>query len=207
MPALDSLHQRFVLDRRVRVIAGHLADAIPGDCRVLDVGAGDGKMAAELQRLRPDLQIRGVDVLVRPGTAVPVEYFDGAQIPVADRGVDVVMLVDVLHHTDDPLALLREAVRAAAVAVVVKDHDASGVLARRTLRFMDDVGNRRHGVRLPYNYWTRAEWRAAFAKLGLRPALWRDRLGLYPRPASWLFDRRLHFVARLERADQLSLDA
>lgn len=204
---LGRLHQDFVLDHRVRVLARHLADAIPKHATVLDVGAGDGKLAAALQGVRPDLTLRGVDILVRPSTAIPVEPFDGARLPVADGGVDVVMLVDVLHHTDEPLALLREATRAAAKAVVIKDHDAGGFLARETLRLMDDVGNRRHGVRLPYNYWTGAQWRDAFDALRLRTAFRRERLGLYPWPASLLFDRRLHFVARLERADEQSFRA
>lgn len=198
MNLTDRLHHHLVLDRRVRVLAKHLAEAIPPNASLLDVGAGDGRLAEALQLLRPDLRLRGVDVLVRPATAIPVDYFDGKRIPFANGELDVVMLVDVLHHTDDPLGLLREARRVARVAVVIKDHDADGLLARPTLRFMDDVGNRRHGVRLPYNYWTRAQWDRAFADLALRRAHFRDRLGLYPWPASALFDRRLHFVARLE---------
>jgi SAM-dependent methyltransferase len=196
---LDTLHQRLVLGRRVEVLSRHLAEAIPANCSVLDVGSGDGRIAAAVAGLRRDLSVRGVDVLVRPDTAIPVEKFDGVRLPIADGGVDVVMLVDVLHHTDDPFALLAEAARAARTALVIKDHDSSGLFAHATLRFMDEVGNRRHGVRLPYNYWTVARWRAAFLSLGLRPATWRDRLGLYPFPASVLFDRRLHFVTRLER--------
>lgn len=169
---------------------------------MLDVGAGDGKLAEALLLLRPDLRIRGVDVLVRPTTAIPVEPFDGKRIPLTNGEVDVVMMVDVLHHTDDPLSLIREAARVARQAVVIKDHDSAGFLATRTLRFMDEVGNRRHGVRLPFNYWTRQQWQRAFDELRLRPAFLRERLGLYPFPANIFFDRRLHFVARLERADQ-----
>ena len=77
------------------------------------------------------------------------------------------MLVDVLHQTDDPMNLLREAVRVARQAIVIKDHLLQGAFAYPTLRFMDWVGNARHGVALPYNYWTPAEWHGAFDKLGL----------------------------------------
>lgn len=189
------------------MLARHLADAIPRNASVLDVGAGDGKLAEALLLLRPDLSIRGVDVLIRPGTAIPVEPFDGAHLPLGSGEVDVVMMIDVLHHTDDPMVLLREGARVARRALVVKDHDSSGTLAVPTLRFMDDVGNRRHGVRLPYNYWTAGQWQRATAQLQLRTAFLRERLGLYPAPASWLFDRRLHFVARWERANEQPLDA
>jgi len=34
--------------------------------------------------------------------------------------------------------------------------------------------------------------------VGLSPVIWKNSLHLYPWPASWLFDRSLHFVSRLE---------
>ncbi len=43
----------------------------------------------------------------------PAVEFDGLTLPLADHSVDVVLFVDVLHHTADPLILLREAARVA----------------------------------------------------------------------------------------------
>lgn len=195
--ALDRVHDGYVLERRMRVIAGHLAVLVPPHGRVLDVGSGDGAIAHELMRQRPDVHAEGIDVLIRGATRIPVRHFDGRRIPAGDRSVDTVMLVDVLHHTDDPIALLVEAARVARGSVVIKDHLADAPLARPTLAFMDRVGNLRHGVRLPHRYLRRAEWDEAFERAGLRIDAWLSRLGLYPAPASWLFDRSLHFAARL----------
>lgn len=192
-----AVHARAILGRRVRVLAEHVAALLPGDARVLDVGCGDGQVASAIMRLRPDVAVRGIDVLVRPTAAIPVEAFDGARIPLPDAAVDAVTLVDVLHHTDDPAALLRECARVARRAVVVKDHLRDGVGAAAVLRAMDWVGNAPHGVRLPYNYLSRREWDAAFARAGLRVDTWVPRLGLYVPPVSWVCDRDLHFVARL----------
>ncbi len=36
-------------------------------------------------------------------------------------------------------------------------------------------------------------------RLGLTPAIWLNKLGLYPTPATWFFDRSLHFIARLDK--------
>jgi hypothetical protein len=72
-----------------------------------------------------------------------------------------------------------------------------GLLAYARLRFMDWVGNARHGVVLPYNYWPERRWRDAFADLRLTTQDWRSELGLYPPPASIVFGHGLHFIATL----------
>jgi glycosyltransferase involved in cell wall biosynthesis/SAM-dependent methyltransferase len=199
MSLIERVHEEYVVDRRVRKLADHLTDLLPYKARVLDVGCGDGKLARLIADRRDDIEIQGIDVLVRSATAISVAPFDGARIPYPDASFDVVMFVDVLHHTSDPLVLLREAARVAKKAIVLKDHTANGVLARPTLRFMDRVGNARHGVALPHNYWSRRKWLLAFATIGFAIREWRSSLGLYPWPANWVFGRRLHFVARLER--------
>jgi SAM-dependent methyltransferase len=197
MNRLGRLHGRFVFGRRVATLARQLAGILPANVTVLDVGCGDGELAHALMTMRPDISVRGVDVLVRDTTRIPVERFDGRQLPAADHSVDVVMMIDVLHHTDDPTELLRESARVARQAVVIKDHLSDPWLAGATLRFMDWVGNSPHGVRLPYNYWTRAQWLKGFEQVGLTVEEWRGHLGLYPWPASMMFERELHFLARL----------
>ncbi len=136
-------------------------------------------------------------MLVRPTTHIDVRPFDGYGLPAKTGEVDVVMFVDVLHHAEDARGLLQEASRVASDAVVIKDHLRKGMLAVPTLRFMDWIGNARFGVRLPYNYFARAEWDAMWQEAGLRVDAMVGSLGLYPRPASWIFERSLHFVARL----------
>ena len=201
MSLLDRLHGGYVHKRRIAVLSTELAPLFPRDARVLDVGCGDGELAAELCARRPDVEVEGIDVLARQGCAIPVREFDGAHIPYGDACIDVVLLVDVLHHTDDPTALLRESARVSRSLIVIKDHLREGVAAGLTLRVMDWVGNARHGVRLPYNYWTRAQWDRGFHDLGLEVRLWRSSLRLYPKPATWLFDRTLHFIAAMAVAE------
>jgi hypothetical protein len=106
--------------------------------------------------------------------------------------------VDVLHHTDDPETLVTEAARVAKDCVIIKDHTRNGMLAGPTLRIMDWVGNAKHGVRLPYNYWPRQRWHDMLARRGLRIESWVQKIGLYPWWASWVFERELHFIAKLK---------
>ncbi len=200
MGLLAGLHEALVFDRRTRVLSERLAALLPENARVLDVGCGDGSIDRLIAEHRPDVTLTGVDLILRPETHIPVTQFDGQRIPFDDGAFDVVMFVDVLHHTEDPEILLAEARRVAKRAVVLKDHTRDGLLAGPTLRFMDWVGNAPHGIPLPYNYWPERRWRQAFAGLGLTPEVWLNKLDLYAAPANWLFDRSLHFIARLNPA-------
>jgi SAM-dependent methyltransferase len=190
-------HDKAVFGRRIKVLARTLADFIPENARVLDIGCGSGTLARAIMALRPDVTIEGIDVLVRPGTDIPVTEFDGENIPWPDNHFDVALFVDVLHHTNGPARLLAEAKRVSKAGIVIKDHLREGPFAEVTLRFMDWVGNAQHGVALPYNYLSDPEWRGIWSDLGLKVQRIDEKIGLYPAPFSWLFDRRLHFVARV----------
>jgi SAM-dependent methyltransferase len=194
----EVIHGRYVHDRRSRVLSHHLSQIIPKNSHVLDVGCGDGLLARRISNNRPDVTLTGIDTLVRERNHIPIDVFDGQVIPYGDASFDGVMFVDVLHHTTDPMILLREAARIARDAVVIKDHTLDGLLAGPTLRFMDRVGNGRYDVPLPYNYWPKRRWLEAFDALGLHVGVWTSYLGIYPWPANWAFDRSLHFIARLE---------
>ena len=201
---LDVVHGALIHTRRVRVLGETIAALVPAGSSVLDVGCGDGRLARVMLDRAPSLEIRGLDPLVRPDALIPVEAFDGVRIPRSDRSVDFVMFVDVLHHTEDPAVLLREAARVARRGVLLKDHLRDGLLAGPTLRLMDWIGNARHGVVLPYNYWRHAQWHDAFRDCGLTVTFWKRQLNLYPRVLNAFFGRSLHFVARLEHSSPRS---
>ena len=189
-------HKSLVFDRRTRVLASQLAKMLPSG-RVLDVGCGDGTIDVLIREARPDVEINGVDVLVRASTAINVQIFDGMQLPFSDRSFDAVMFIDVLHHTNDAKVLLNEARRVTRNMVILKDHTMEGLLAYEVLRLMDWVGNANQGVALPYNYWSEQQWHQAFAAVGLKLISWEARIPLYPFPASLIFGRSLHFLAAL----------
>jgi len=191
---IGGMHDRYVMTRRVRILSDYLRSRIPQGSSVLDVGSGDGTIARTIADARPDLSVEGVDVLVRPVTAIPTRQYDGLHLPFDDDSVDVVMLVDVLHHTPDPGAVLREAARVTRDRVVIKDHLTDRWGSGPILRFMDWVGNAPHGVALPYNYQSHAQWLELLAQAGLRVEEWCDHLNLYPPPASWIFGGSLHVL-------------
>jgi len=197
-------HRALVFGRRARVLANALAPLIPTEARnVLDIGCGDGTIASLIAERRPELAVEGVEVIPRPTCRVPCRAFNGAKLPFPDESFDVCLFVDVLHHTTDVTQLLREAARVSRSCVVLKDHLSESAFDHATLRAMDWVGNRPHGVTLTYNYQSRSQWQEHFAACGLQSAELSTALPLYPFPFSLLFGRRLHFVAQLTKRESL----
>lgn len=191
------LHRNLIFNRRVDVLAKRIGALMPERARVIDVGTGDGQIAARVQQQCPASTVTGIDVFLRPDTHIPVGLFDGRVLPFEDKSADVVMFVDVLHHTDDPSILIAEAARVARQAVIIKDHLSETAFDHATLRLMDWVGNAPHGVVLPYNYAAKSQWLEWFDAAGLEVDVFDTAVPLYAFPLNILFTRNLHFVARL----------
>jgi SAM-dependent methyltransferase len=197
---LGGFHDKAVHERRVSALCDHLAPLLENANSVVDLGCGDGRITLALSERLPAVRFRAFDLPpLRPNLLFPVAEFDGKRIPLADDSVDAVILVDVLHHAEDAFALLTEARRVAKSALIIKDHRLSKPGAAYLLRFMDWAGNWTHDVHCPHHYWSEAQWKSAWDRLGLKVAAYRTDLGLYPKPFRPLFDDGLHFIARLEK--------
>ena len=199
LSALKQAHGSVVFARRVRVLADSLAATIPAGSSVLDIGCGDGTIASLIQERNPTVQIQGIEFAPRPACKIPCKPFDGVNIPHEPGSFDVCMFVDVLHHTHGIEPLLAEACRVSRRYVLIKDHLADSTLDFKTLQFMDWVGNRPHGVVLPYNYQNTTEWLRHFSNTGLKVIERQDKIAIYPFPFSLAFGRKLHFIALLEK--------
>jgi SAM-dependent methyltransferase len=196
---IGKLHGRLVSPRRIAVLAEKLGAMLAPECHLLDVGCGDGALGALLQRTVPGLSVTGVEVLPRAGCAIECHAFDGRHLPFAEGSFDGCLFVDVLHHTNDPFGILEDACRVSRKFVLIKDHLAETRWDHWRLRFMDWVGNRPHGVVLPYAYLSRKNWRELFVRLELEEARTDRDLPLYPPPASLVFGKGLHFATLLQK--------
>jgi ubiquinone/menaquinone biosynthesis C-methylase UbiE len=149
--AVAKAHGKFIFRRRILRLARAISSLIPtGATTVLDVGSGSGEVALALQQLKPSLSLTGMDVLVRDQTAIPTQAFDGVTLPCANKSFDIVILVDVLHHSHEPIPLLAECARVAKQFVIIKDHYSENWFDHVVLRVMDWIGNASHKVRLEY---------------------------------------------------------
>ncbi len=195
---LDFIHENLTYNRRINTLATQIAEHIMADSEVLDIGCGDGQISELIVEKVEGASIAGIDVMSRSVANINVTQYDGLTIPLEDNSVDTCVFVDVLHHAEEPFRVMQEAGRVARKSIIIKDHLADGFLSWQVLRFMDWVGNERHGVSLPYNYFKKHEWLGYFTQLGWEVGSWKTDLKIYDIWCSWAFDRKLHFIAKLE---------
>src|SRR5438876_1100077 len=134
---LGFAHEKAVFNRRADTLARLLSEASHDGDSILDVGCGNGKIASLMRSRNGSLTFKGIDVVPRPSCAIPCELYDGHKIPFPDDSFDAVMLIDVLHHTNDPAVVLRECRRVVRNYILIKDHYSKSKMDRWKLTFMD----------------------------------------------------------------------
>lgn len=159
---LKSLNEKILFPIRRWHLTRILTPYLKNSKSVLDLGSSDGRLAAQIQRKlaaqRKCIQFMGCDVHVQPKTYIPIFQYSGHRLPFADNTFDCVLIVDVLHHTDNPLQVLKEAKRVSRRYVLIKDHYWNNSKDFSRLKFADYIGNKPYGIRLPYGFLTRNDW-------------------------------------------------
>ncbi|MDI1435339.1 MULTISPECIES: methyltransferase domain-containing protein [Polyangium] len=196
--ALFALHRRAVTLPRAERITDALA-ALAGPAQsLLDVGAGDGAIAAAIGERVGANRVAGVDVLVRPRTVIEVVPYDGRRLPFPDGAFEIVTISDVLHHCEAPAEVLAECLRVAARAVIVKDHFRFGPVSQALLLAMDVVGNAEAGVLVRGTYFSPAAWIDMVQAARGRITELRWPLRIHDAPMRFVTRDELQFAARIE---------
>lgn len=145
--------------------------------RVLDIGAGFGWIAKELQK-KKGADITILDVVNLNQTDLPHFLYNGEEMPFLENNFNTALLVDVLHHCSDPLQVLREAKRVAKEKIIILEEDLPTFwLSRLSLYFVDFISNLAFCfltnrltkmVNLPFHFKKISEWEQILGDLNLQ---------------------------------------
>ena len=156
------------LRNRSNRIFGYIAPFIGTGDSVLDLGCGDGKVG-ELVAVNRKSDVVLMDVVDYNKTSLPLVLYGGTRIDCPDRSFDHVLLLTVLHHSDDPVAVMEEALRVAGKSVIIIESVYFNGPHKQLNKFFDWFYNRvlnNPEINVPFNFLTPTAWIKLFERMG-----------------------------------------
>lgn len=173
------------LVERAKIIYDEIKEFLIGDS-LLDIGCGNGFISNLAKPHFKQIQLLDVVEYVQEALNLPFKrYAEGQPLPV-DRLFDTVLLLTVLHHSSDPVELLKQAWRSTNKRLIIIESvvgirqicpparyelvDSSDEAQIAYAAFVDWFYNRvlHDDVPVPYNFTTPEKWQATFLENGMR---------------------------------------
>jgi len=147
---------------RAATLLASFAAEIPPRARILDIGAGKGLLAEAMVR-QCNAHVTLVDIATYNQSRLPLTVCDSRALAFANRSFDYALLSFVLHHSQNPDTILREALRVAHQVIVI-ENDVPGLVRQWLTRIIDSYPALRFGTPPCYITQSRDEWIKLFAQ-------------------------------------------
>ncbi len=173
------------LTHRANIICSQITTFLDGDS-LLDIGCGNGLIANLLRDRFKTIQLLDVVEYVPKALNLPFKlYEEGQRLPITNS-FDTVLLLTVLHHSNDPVELLKLAWgatkrRLIIIESVVGVHKEESAAKYELVNlpdsdqvayaaFVDWFYNRvlHDNVPVPYNFTTPEKWQSIFLQYNMR---------------------------------------
>jgi len=162
-----------IIRKRTNWIVNNLIGFLKEGERIIDIGAGGGWVAKEIQRKRK-VQILLLDVIDFNQTDLEIVLYDGKKMPFSDETFDTALLIFVLHHCKNPLEVLKEAKRVTKDKIIIMEDIYSNIFEKfliyvsEILGFLGSFFIRPPGESLPFSFKSFSEWERIIKNLGLK---------------------------------------
>ena len=153
----------FIYKKRADFYANRVLPFIKENEKVLDIGAGNGVIAKVINK-KADVTL--VDVIDYNQTDLTLIIYNGKTLPFPDNHFDTSLLVAVLHHTEYPEELLKEAKRVSKRLIIVEEVYTTR-FGKLFLSLWDWFFNIATKAPLYFNFHSKKEWNQIFNRLGL----------------------------------------
>ena len=165
---LGLIHSKLLIRYRNKKLLKLIYNDLIDSSSILSVGCGTGFIENYVASRNKKIKIKGVDVIVPKKTYIKVKKYNGKKIPFKSNSFDVVMFLDVLHHTNNIKDLMCEAKRVTKKVILIKDHYYNTKFDNFLLKVADYIGNKGFGINLNYNYLKEGEWLSLIKQLKLK---------------------------------------
>lgn len=135
------------------------------DEKIVDIGSGNGLVCFYLRE--QGLNVTPLDVVNMPfdESVAPVVY-DGEKMPFQENEFDTALILTVLHHTDEPEAIIEETRRVARRIIIIEDIYRNPIQKYATFA-MDWLVNLGYSYN-PHTNKNDKGWRRTFKSLNLK---------------------------------------
>lgn len=126
------VHEEDEHQNALKTILGY---ALDHKCQsILDVGTGTGRALLYLQEYLPNLDYRGIELvpelrevaMTKGLDPEKIDLGDGRKLPYPDNSFEIVTAFGILHHSNQPQAVVQEMLRVASRAIYISDHNIYG---------------------------------------------------------------------------------
>jgi ubiquinone/menaquinone biosynthesis C-methylase UbiE len=125
-----------VLDKRARKLFNRIEIHLPENGTALDIGCGTGHNA-QVIRQNTALNVTESDVENIKTTPPPPVLFNGNSLPFKNDSFQCSLMLFVLHYSENPVTLLREAKRVTSGNLIIIQSTYSGIFAYYLLKARD----------------------------------------------------------------------
>lgn len=135
--------------------------------KLLDLGCGNGVWALEISE-KFGASVVLADIADANKTKLPFYLFDGSKADFPDKSFDVVLLNFVLHHTPNPIVILKEAIRLSRGKIIIYEDNASGIIPKMSTTLHGAIFNIVNRINNKATFHSFSEWKKIFISLHLK---------------------------------------
>ena len=134
--------------------------------KILDLGCGSGIVGKTFKDFF-QAELIGVDIQDCRVANIPFQVYNGKNLPFSEKTFVVVLINYVLHHSEDPIALLKEAKRVTKDKIIIFEDLSEGFLSKLICKIHGSSFDRFFGNPTKASFKTESEWEKIFQELGL----------------------------------------
>ena len=167
-----------IYERAAKRMCQGCRDFIQKDSKILDLGCGPGIVGKTFQEFF-QADLLGVDIKDRRIYSIPFKLIDGKNLPFSENSFDVVLINYVLHHSQDPVALLSEAKRVTRDKIIIYEDLAEGCLSKLVCWLHGISFDKLFGNPTKTSFNSEKGWEKIFKELGLN-VIFKERRHTFP---------------------------